>query len=508
MASRWYVDQDGDQLGPLKTAELRQLAAQGDVQAKTPVRRGEQGDWVPAGKITGLILKSSRAAPPQAEAVPVGTPVPTARPVAQPIATARPVAQPVAAAAPAPASTPAAPAIKAASPQTHHRPSRRPRQVPFSLGAGMLVVLLLAASLGAAGVFISVWRAGEEASAPEGEQAADRPTVKGEAPPESEALPPDRRDDELLQAIDRWHDAERMRVRPRQTARYQIASARLVTPSDLERLSEAHVVRKEEPVAPPAPTALPGHDVNVDPSFDDPLTAGPPADAEETSATRDSPAEPLSLPGESESAASRPPPVGADASGEPKLLVVELRVTNLSQQEALHYDGLNGFTKEETAALLVDDLGKRFLPLPPSEASVLRRVDQFEIAPGHTLTDVLVFPAPEAGFEYLRLALPNASIGASGGIGFKIRREMIDKSGPLGAGLAHVDPPTTVDLPAESPAKTSSGESPVKPAPVKPDGKSAAADDPDGADAPSVKRPETFKDLRESISRSLRDAKE
>lgn len=514
MASRWYVDQDGEQLGPLKTAELRQLAAQGDVQSQTPVRRGEQGDWVPAGKIAGLIPKSSQAAPPQAEAVPVGQPVPTARPVAKPVATARPVAKPVASAAPAPAPAPTGPAIKAASPPTRRRQSRRPRDVPFSLGAGMLVVLLLAASLGVAGVFISIWRAGEEATAPEGDQAADRPTVKGEALPKSEAIPPDRRDDDLLQAIDRWHDAQRMRIRPRESARYQIASALLVTPSELERLAERHVVRREEPFAPPARSSLPPGDVNVDPSFDDPLAAAPP-DAEETASSPARSPEPAHT---SESAAGGAPAVVEDSSGEPKLLVVELRVTNLSSQEALHYDGLNGFSRQETAALLVDDLGKRFLPLPPSEASTLRRVDQFEIAPGHTLTDVLVFPAPEAGFEYLRLALPNASIGASGGIGFKIGREMIDKSGPLHAGLAQVDPTTTADLPAESPSAVASPAAPEKPAPDKPapekpapdrpDGKRSAADTPGGSDAPTVKSPKTFKDLRDSISRSLGKSKE
>jgi hypothetical protein len=500
MASRWYVDQDGEQIGPLKTVELRQLAARGDVQSQTPVRRGEQGDWVPAGKVVGLIPKSSQAAALQAQAVPVARAVPTARPVAQPVA----------AAAPAPAPTPSAPAIKAAAPQTRQRSSRRPRDVPFSLAAGMLVVLLLAASLGVAGVFISVWRAGEEAAGPEGEQAADRPAVKGAATPQSEALSPDLRDDALLQAIDRWHDAQRMRVGPRQTARYQVASARLVTPAELEQLSRPHVVRKEEPVAPSSslPAAVSHDDVDVDPSFDDPLAATP-ADAEETSAAPGSPSRPSSLPPASGSSASSSPAVVEDAPAEPKLLVVELRVTNLSPQEALHYDGLNGFSKEETAALLVDDLGKRFLPLPPSEASTLRRVDQFEIAPGHTLTDVLVFPAPEAGFEYLRLALPNASIGASGGIGFEIRREMIDKSGPLDPGLAQVDPPNAPELPAESPVKSSPAESPaVKPAPIKPDRKNASTDAADGSDAPTVKSPKTFKDLRDSISRSLGDSKE
>ncbi|MEQ8791375.1 MAG: DUF4339 domain-containing protein [Pirellulaceae bacterium] len=487
MASRWYVNQDGEQVGPLKTVELRQIAAEGGVEPQTLVRRGEEGDWVPAGKVAGLIpnapAKSTKAPLPVAAPLP-----PTPPPVAQAVPTARPIPSPAAPAI-------AAPAIKSNPPRTSRRGSVRPAGVPFSLAATMAVIFLLTASLGVAGVFIYIWRAGE---GPPLSDAAEPNNQRGEvvrpAPPVAApaAESPANRDDDLLLAIGQWHDAQRIRVGP-QTARYQVASARLVSPAELQRLGQPHVVRKEAAPAPTPratlPTALSGGDVNVDPSFDDPTA--PPDDAVAT----ESPADPTPTADLATSSDDGP-------AGEPTLLLVELRVTNLSPQAALHYDGLNGFAKDEAAALLVDDLGKRFLPLPPSEATALRRVTDFEIAPGHTLTDVLVFPAPEAGFEYLRLALPNASIGRSGGTGFEIRREMVDQSGDIDARLAQVDPPAAPTPPPTSPPPTS------PPSYSKPPASDGAGADASSTKPTPAKPTSAIRDLRDSITRSLRDPKE
>jgi hypothetical protein len=122
---------------------------------------------------------------------------------------------------------------------------------------------------------------------------------------------------------------------------------------------------------------------------------------------------------------------GVDPAADRKLLVLELKVSNRSPQDSLHYAGLNGFVDERAAALLVDNLGQRYLPLPAADGAAPRRVAEFDIAPGHSLTDVLIFTAPDESFEFVKLALPNVSIGRSGAVGFLIRRETIGQAEAL-----------------------------------------------------------------------------
>ena len=62
MAAEWFVRSADQEQGPISTQQLRQRAAAGEISADTPVRRGEDGKWMPAGRVKGLLSDSAAAA--------------------------------------------------------------------------------------------------------------------------------------------------------------------------------------------------------------------------------------------------------------------------------------------------------------------------------------------------------------------------------------------------------------------------------------------------------------
>jgi hypothetical protein len=60
--------------------------------------------------------------------------------------------------------------------------------------------------------------------------------------------------------------------------------------------------------------------------------------------------------------------------------------------------------------------------------TVAGRADRGALTPGRGLNEVLIFPAPGADVEYLRLALPAAAFGAAGEFRFQIPRSMLASS--------------------------------------------------------------------------------
>jgi hypothetical protein len=103
MAHEWYVQHNGKLYGPLSSANLKKLAAEGRISAATNVRLGAEGNWVPAARVQGLFVASSAEAPPvtgpAAKSPPPKTAPPrehlTPPPIAPPIApqVAAPVAR-------------------------------------------------------------------------------------------------------------------------------------------------------------------------------------------------------------------------------------------------------------------------------------------------------------------------------------------------------------------------------------------------------------------------------
>jgi hypothetical protein len=57
MSSEWYVDLDGNKVGPVSWRRLRQWAEQGRVTAGTVVRKGRTGPWMLATEVTGLLRR-------------------------------------------------------------------------------------------------------------------------------------------------------------------------------------------------------------------------------------------------------------------------------------------------------------------------------------------------------------------------------------------------------------------------------------------------------------------
>ena len=71
MASNWYFMSLGNVVGPISSTELRQRAAQGQIDADTMVAKDVPERWVRADRVTGLIAPqdphdSGSRPPPQA----------------------------------------------------------------------------------------------------------------------------------------------------------------------------------------------------------------------------------------------------------------------------------------------------------------------------------------------------------------------------------------------------------------------------------------------------------
>lgn len=102
MAALWFVRGGGKVYGPLDSARLKQLAAEGKINEATEVAQNQSGPWYPAGKVRGLFDSSAATAPTYAPApAPITyTPPPAYTPPAY--AAPQPAQEPVEAAPPAP----------------------------------------------------------------------------------------------------------------------------------------------------------------------------------------------------------------------------------------------------------------------------------------------------------------------------------------------------------------------------------------------------------------------
>jgi membrane protein YdbS with pleckstrin-like domain len=99
MASSWFVRGNGKVYGPLDSAKLKQLVADGKIDQTTEVAQQQNGPWVPAGRVKGLFVQppipADPAPAPRATKAPAATavaaiaPAPVALPTAQPVARKR-----------------------------------------------------------------------------------------------------------------------------------------------------------------------------------------------------------------------------------------------------------------------------------------------------------------------------------------------------------------------------------------------------------------------------------
>ena len=96
MASEWFCRIGGEELGPLSAQQVKTMAAQGRLHPGDSIRRGADGQWMPASRVKGLFpadQPGAEAAAPAAAETPAEN-----KPPVKKIAKALPVAkQPVAA---------------------------------------------------------------------------------------------------------------------------------------------------------------------------------------------------------------------------------------------------------------------------------------------------------------------------------------------------------------------------------------------------------------------------
>lgn len=96
MAASWFVRGNGKVYGPLDSARLKQLVADGKIDQTTEVSQNQNGPWVPAGRVKGLFVQppitAAPAPPPRAPAAKASPVIPTAvaSPAPSVVATAAP----------------------------------------------------------------------------------------------------------------------------------------------------------------------------------------------------------------------------------------------------------------------------------------------------------------------------------------------------------------------------------------------------------------------------------
>jgi hypothetical protein len=162
--------------------------------------------------------------------------------------------------------------------------------------------------------------------------------------------------------------------------------------------------------------------------------------------------------------------------GKPKILNVEIEITNLSPDTPLDFAGWRPEVQPQTdwRAVMADD-AQALLAAAPPRGAANRRAARRRIAPGQSEIEQLSFLLPDGDAQQFRLALPYAALGQMGHLGFELPRQMI-KDKPPGA-----EEPAT-----QGPAKVASETLP------------AAA----GAIQPEPGEPKTLGDLRTEIERS------
>jgi hypothetical protein len=81
MAEEWYYTNNGQQMGPVSAAALRQLVEAGNLKATDLVWKEGMSQWAPASTTRGLFAVQVQAAPLPAQPVPAPAPAPAPQPI-------------------------------------------------------------------------------------------------------------------------------------------------------------------------------------------------------------------------------------------------------------------------------------------------------------------------------------------------------------------------------------------------------------------------------------------
>ncbi|MBN2474468.1 MAG: DUF4339 domain-containing protein [Pirellulales bacterium] len=365
MASEWFCEISGEQVGPLSPGQLKAMAEQGQLTPKHRVKQGAHGPWVPAGRVKGLFPvagqpgSSSQATYGAVAKPPSPRPVESLEPSAPEPPARIPKARP---AVPKNLPTEMAPAVPPAPPVVDVTPvgdvprgelpepdsefhittdadtpwarvTGRNPAVAGSVGnqalvIGLLLVLLVA--LTAVGVWIAVRgpTLDRQAVVPD-----SRSNVSGDTP-----------------AGIQWIDASESAIQ-RGDVKISILSAGKGRP---------------------------------------PMTAG------------------LRGPGVSE-----------------ECLLLRVELQNLGDTRKLDYQGWGTNGPLMRRIRLTDDLGNRYHAKNFGRAAVDGQVGPAPVYPDESIQDLLVFERPVDTAEYLHLELPAAAFGEPGSLCFEIPKRMI-----------------------------------------------------------------------------------
>ena len=108
MADQWYYKQNNEQHGPVSTEQLKQLASRGQIQPTDLICKQGTDQWIPAGRVKGLLPASSSKLPSVQAVDESDTPPPVPR--TRPKTPASPVADDSDTPPPVPRTRPTAPA--------------------------------------------------------------------------------------------------------------------------------------------------------------------------------------------------------------------------------------------------------------------------------------------------------------------------------------------------------------------------------------------------------------
>lgn len=419
MSKNWYLSLDGRQLGPLPSEQVQRMAQRGQIKPETPLRPETQEEWLPAKTWPQLFSGSSAGPPadsapakrvvPKAKAIsttppPVVTPatgtIPRGAPVEKAVvpvgAPVAPVGIPAGTVAPRPTVTATSPVVAPLGPvivtdapvsrgkgnaSAAHEdapPSslKKKNRTPVMILGGLVLVVALAGGLLVA---FNPFGGGEEKQAVAPNAIPLAVAAKGpEADPQGlvEEEPP---------------ATELAANEPAAVAHVEGENARSASQPKVSKLA-AELQKKVKGWK----SAAAGYQVRSVMSYrvtDVWLEKG--------------------------------------EAGNP-LVFVQVAVTNLGQAP-LAYRGWNGLAAKDTSAILLDDEGAA-LALAPADEFAAERLKSVSIQPKESVTDTLVFAAPQGEIEKLRLILPQVTVNnlGAGVFALEIPAAMVSQERPTG----------------------------------------------------------------------------
>ncbi|MDX1944785.1 MAG: hypothetical protein SFU86_05200 [Pirellulaceae bacterium] len=217
---------------------------------------------------------------------------------------------------------------------------------------------------------------------------AAAPKSGGEARPAAPASGP-AAGEKVLAAQTKWSNILKVTGITLNSVKLSITSAWLASDAAGTRVNP--VVPGAAPAAAPAASAAPGS--SGEGSALEPATA-------DTASSEPAPAENAT---DAPLTSSTPEPAALPA----KYVFVEVKITNGSPVPK-KYASWNGRSADEV--VLADQANRVLAFVPPAATPGVQRQGVVQLAPGQTITDVLVFAAPEQPVEMLKLALVKTAL--------------------------------------------------------------------------------------------------